>query len=303
MTAADASAPVTVCIVNWNSGDDLLTCVAALRRHTRASFELVVVDNGSSDGSLERFEQAKIPARVIRNGQNLGFAAGVNVALGTVQSPFALLVNPDATVHQGCVDSLLERARQQPRAAAVGSGLRNPDGSLQAAGRNFPSPLTHLVEAFRMYRVLRFLPGIGKRYFLLSPQRVAQPVDWVVGACMLLRMEAVQQVGPFDDRYFMYAEELDWCLRAHRMGWEIWLEPAAIATHHLGGSSRKNELPLMVESYRSMYRFYQAYYPRSWTSRARVITRAAMLLRALALPLRRQRSRARLRAYWEIAKL
>jgi N-acetylglucosaminyl-diphospho-decaprenol L-rhamnosyltransferase len=294
---------LTIAIVNWNSGDDLATCIAALRRTTKVPFQLLVVDNGSTDGSLERLDKPDTCCSIVETGTNLGYAGGVNRALDQVRTPFVLFVNPDAFVQEGCVDALLERAKSSPRVAAVGAGLRNPDGSLQAASRNFPSPLTHLVEAFRLYLVLRHLPGLGRRYLLLSRQDRAQPVDWVVGACMLLRMEAVREIGPFDDDYFMYSEELDWCMRAHRKGWAVWFEPAAVATHRLGGSSRLNELPMMVESYRSMYRFYAKYYPPAWTAAARVITRAAMLARTLALVFRRGQSRERLAAYREIARL
>jgi len=111
----------------------------------------VIVDNASTDGSLERFEASGVSVRIIRNEENLGFAAGVNAALKLVDTPFALLLNPDALVHAGCVDALLERAVKTPKAAAVGAGLRYPDGSLQAAARNEPSPVTHLIEAFRLY--------------------------------------------------------------------------------------------------------------------------------------------------------
>ena len=275
----------------------------ALSENTGTPWQLLIVDNASTDGSLDRFQAAGIPARILRNEKNVGFAAGVNAALALVDTPFALLLNPDAFVHPGCVDALLERAIATPKAAAVGAGLRNPDGSMQPASRNEPSPLTHLIEAFRLYRVLRYVPGIGRWYLLLSKQDLPQQVDWVVGACMLVRVAAVSDVGPFDDSYFMYAEELDWCVRARRRGWQIWFEPAAVATHRLGGSSRQNELPLMIESYRSMYRFYASYYPQSWTTAARWITRAAMLARSLALPFRRDRRRARLAAYREIARL
>jgi GT2 family glycosyltransferase len=243
------------------------------------------------------------PDRVVETGANLGYAGGVNRALDLVRTPYVLFVNPDAFVHQGCADALLARATASPRTAVVGAGLRNPDGSLQAASRNFPSPLTHLVEAFLLYELLRHVPNLGLRYRLLSKQDRAERVDWVVGACMLLRREAVQDVGPFDDGYFMYSEELDWCMRANRKGWEVWFDPAAVATHRLGGSSRLNELPMMVESYRSMYRFYAKYYPPAWTAAARLVTRAAMLARALVLVFRRSRSRERLAAYREIARL
>jgi GT2 family glycosyltransferase len=277
--------------------------VRALSENTRSSWQLLIIDNGSTDGSLERFEAGGLPARIVRNDKNLGYAGGVNAALKLVDTPFALLLNPDAFVHAGCLDALLERAVSTPKAAAVGAGLRNPDGSLQPASRNAPSPLTHFVEAFRLYRVLRYVPGIGRWYLLLSKQDTPRTVDWVVGACMLVRLAAVGEVGAFDDSYFMYAEELDWCVRARRAGWQIWFEPAAVATHRLGGSSRQNELPLMIESYRSMYRFYAKYYPHSWTIAARIITRGAMLARSLALVFRRGRRRARLAAYREIARL
>lgn len=298
-----APVPVTIAVVNWNSGPDLLACIDAVQRNTRVAWKLVVVDNASTDDSLKGVNEAIDGARVVRAGRNLGFAGGVNLALEQIDTPFVLLLNPDAFVTTGCVDALVARANANGRAAAVGSGLRNPNGSLQVAARNFPTPWTHLVEAFRLYKVLRYVPGLGRWYLLVSKQNDVQRVDWVVGACMLLRLAAVRDVGPFDDSFFMYSEELDWCLRAHRKGWEVWFEPQAVATHRLGGSSRQNELPLMIESYRSMYRFYAKYYPPSWTAAARAITWAAMTARALALPFRRERGSARLAAYREITRL
>lgn len=298
-----APVPVTIAVVNWNSGPDLLDCIEAVKRNTRVAWKLVVVDNASTDDSVSRVNQAIEGVRVVSAGRNLGFAGGVNLALEQIETPFVLLLNPDAFVMAGCVDALVARAHASGRAAAIGSGLRNPNGSLQVAVRNFPTPLTHLIEAFRLYQLLRYVPGLGRWYLLVSKQKEARRVDWVVGACLLLRLAAVRDVGPFDDSFFMYSEELDWCLRAHRKGWEIWFEPEAVATHRLGGSSRQNELPLMIESYRSMYRFYAKYYPPSWTAAARAITWAAMTARALALPFRRDRGAARLAAYREITRL
>ena len=300
---ANASVHVTIAVVNWNSGPDLLACVQALRRNTTIPWNLVIVDNASTDDSLSRLGEPEGSVRVVRSARNIGFAGAVNLALDQVATPFVLLLNPDAFVHAGCVDALVARAHQCARAAAVGSGLRNQDGSLQVAARNFPTPLTHLVEAFRLYRLLRYVPGLGRRYLLLSKQDEARQVDWVVGACILLRVAAVRDVGAFDDSFFMYSEEMDWCLRASRKGWEVWFEPTAVATHRLGGSSRLNELPLMIESYRSMYHFYAKYYPPSWTAAARAITWAAMLVRVLVLPFRQGRGSARLAAYRKIARL
>lgn len=299
----DAPVQVTVAIVNWNSGPDLRKCIAAVQQNTKVTWKLLIVDNASTDASLEGVDETSPVTRVLRSERNLGFAGAVNLALGEVETPFVLLLNPDAFVKPACIDALVARAQAEPRAAAVGAGLRNLDGSLQVAARNFPSPATHLVEAFRLYKPLRFVPGLGRWYLVVSRQDEVRKVDWVVGACMLIRIAAVRDIGPFDDSFFMYAEELDWCLRARRKGWEVWFEPSAVANHRLGGSSRQNELALMVESYRSMYRFYAKYYPRSWTAEARVITRAAMLARTLALPFRRERGSARLAAYREIARL
>ncbi len=301
---SQGSPEVTVCIVNWNSGDYLRRCVSALYQATKTPLRVLIVDNDSSDDSLELLEASNLPSTIVQTGTNLGYAGGVNVALEHVQTPYALLLNPDAFVHTGCVDALLRCARSHPRAAAVGAGLRYPDGSLQPAARNFPSPVTHFIEVFRLYRLLWHVPGIGRWYMLVSPQDRTQQVDWVVGACWLVRISAARDVGPLDDTFFMYAEELDWCLRARRRGWQIWFESRAVATHVLGGSSSKNELPMMVQSYKSVYLFFRKYYPRSTNMAVRLITRMAMLVRALALPLRgKWRDKARLRAYWEVIRL
>jgi GT2 family glycosyltransferase len=295
---------LTVAIINWNSGDYLRCCVAALYEGTHVPIRVLVVDNDSTDDSLARLKSSGLEYTLIQTGRNLGYAGGINVALAQAQTPYVVVLNPDAFVHEGCVEAMVRCAKEHPGAAAVGAGLRNSNGSLQPACRNFPTPLTHLIEAFRLYHLLKYVPGLGRWYQLVSLQDQMQQVDSLVGACMLLCMPAVRDVGYFDESYFMYCEELDWCLRARRRGWEIWFAPKAVATHILGGSSSKNELAMLVQGYRSMYRFYRIYYPRSWTVAARLITVPAMLLRALALPLRgRWRDTARLQAYLEIVGL
>jgi N-acetylglucosaminyl-diphospho-decaprenol L-rhamnosyltransferase len=222
---------VDVVVVTWNTRG---VTPDALRRLLDADqgtdLRVLVRDNASSDGTAEAVRAAVPEAEVEAGSENLGFAAGVNRLLARTTAPWILLLNPDAWPEPGAVGRLVAAARARPRAAAVAPRILRPDGTLEHSTHPFPSLRVAAITALWRGRVSR---ETAWRLMLEGAwmHDRARPVDWAVGAALLLRREALEDVGPLDERFFVYAEDLEWCWRARRRGWEIWFEPAAVVRH------------------------------------------------------------------------
>lgn len=223
---------VDVGVVTWNTAE--LT-TDALRRLLDADhgveLRLLVRDNGSTDGTVERLARAVPEAEVDAGRENLGFAAGMNTLLRRSDAPFFLALNSDAWPAPGAIARLVQAAAAHPRAAAVAPRLERPDGTLEHSTHPFPSLAVAAVTAVGGDR---WLPHRLADRLLLEPawdHRRPRSVDWAVGAALVMRREAIQDVGGFDERFFMYAEDLAWCHRAAARGWSIRFEPAAVVVH------------------------------------------------------------------------
>ncbi len=244
---------LTIIIVSWNVRDLLRGClrsVSRARRSTSAApdletsnselrLEIIVVDNASTDGSPEMVRTEFPHVRLIVNDENRGFTAANNQGLALSQGRYLLLLNPDTEVMGDALVTMLRYMDTHPDVGVLGPRLLYPDGSQQSSRRRFPTFATALVESTVVQewwtdnRVLR-------RYFLAdTPDDAIQPVDWLVGACLLVRREAYEGVGGLDEGYFMYSEELDWCRRIKSAGWEIVYLPTATIVHHEGKSSEQ----------------------------------------------------------------
>ena len=286
----------TVIIVNWNTRELLLACLSTLAAHAPEA-PVIVVDNASADGSAEAVEVAYPQVRVIRNAENVGFARANNQGIRACETPYVWLLNSDTEVWPGALQALEAALDARPDAAVAGAGLWNPDGSPQACSFAFPTPLTTWAEWL-------LLPGplarARDRLFGLSPRRAAGETDWVLGASMLVRRAAINQVGLLDEGYFMYSEELDWCKRFGRAGWAVLLAPEAVVMHHGGGSTRQMPERMLRELFRSRARYFRRHLP--WPARAPF--QALMLLGALwnsLYLLARRGPRAPLASQWAIA--
>jgi hypothetical protein len=255
---------VSVVVVNWNTCDLLAQCLASVAETTDAAqVEVVVIDNASTDGSLAMVRDRFPAARLIANSDNVGFGRANNQAAEVSRAPYFLLLNSDALLLPRTLASMLELAGSEPRAAAVGARLCNPDLSFQASYNRFPN----------LWRQLLILSGAGRRLWRRSypsygpaTERGPQRVEWVGGACMLLRAEAFMAVGGFDPGYFMYGEEMDLCYRLRQAGWEVWYHPAAVAIHHGGGSQTGGGVELQSMLYRSTMRFFRTHYGRQYAA-------------------------------------
>ena len=255
---------LSIVIVNWNVRDLLRRCLKSIYgsngAHGALTVETIVVDNASTDGSAEMVSQAFPQVTLIANADNRGFTGGNNQGIAISQGRYVLLLNPDTEVMGNALARMIAYADANPEIGALGPMLLNPDGSVQSSRRRFPIPATAFIEStvlqnwFPHHRLLR------DYYVLDKPDDVIARVDWVDGACLLARREALEQIGLLDDGYFMYSEELDWCRRAKAAGWEVVYYPPARIVHYRGQSSEQVKAFQLVRFNRSKIRYFHKYH-------------------------------------------
>ncbi|HEX4519098.1 MAG TPA: glycosyltransferase family 2 protein [Gaiellaceae bacterium] len=249
-------------IVAYRSRDLLDACLTSLADNAPARpMTIVVVDNDSRDGTAE-FARGRPGVELIEAGRNLGFSAATNLSLRRGRARYFLALNPDTQVQPGALDTLLELMDGNPRIGIAGPRLERADGTFDhAARRSFPTPLG----------ALGHFTGIGRRAG--APAALAQyrapevergPVDAVNGAFMLMRRSMLDEVGPFDEGYWLYMEDLDLCYRAAQAGWLTWYEPSVVVKHVKGASSgRHRALRANYAFHYGMARFYRRHYAAS----------------------------------------
>ncbi len=269
-----------IVLVNYNSTDHLLRCLESIQGSLEGvQAQIVVVDNASTD-SWQRVTDACPEARLIRNPENRGFASAVNTGIRVGTAPYIVLLNPDTVVSPGFFRGALDFMGRRPDVGILGPRILDPDGATQGSARAFPTPLTALFG--RTALLTRLFPGnpLSRRNILTGPPDdwEARPVDWVSGACMVVRREALDRMGPMDEQFFMYWEDADWCKRARETGWTVVYDPALSLTHAVGASSRTNPIRSAFEFHRSAFRLY-----RKHTKRATFLLMAPVLLGGLAL--------------------
>jgi GT2 family glycosyltransferase len=239
---------VSALIVSYNTRDLLLEAIGSVVEQD--SVETIVFDNASRDGSPEAVAQRFPLVHLIRSQTNVGFAGGVNRAGACARGEALLVLNSDAKLLPGALDQLLGLLDTTPHAALVGPALRYPDGRPQAAAFRFPGLAQVALDLFPVPR-LTDTPLNGRIH-----SREPAPIDHPLGACMLIRRAAWQDVGPLDEGYFMYLEEIDWCRRARARGWQVWHQPAAVAIHHGGSSTSQHARAMYGQLWRSRLRYY-----------------------------------------------
>ena len=272
---------LAVVVVNHNAGDFLPLCISTI--HAAAGdldLDVVLVDNASTDGSTELVARAHPSLRVFENRVNRGFAAAANQGVRATTAPFVLLLNPDAEITGGSLASLVKVAADRPRAAVVGPLVRNSDGSLQASARKVPGLLESLGHAF----LGPFVPNnrFSRAYTMAEWDRSSErEVEWVSGCAMLVRREAFDAVGGFDEGYFMYVEDVDICTRLRKVGWSVLFCPELEVVHETGVSARKQSRRLAFEHSRSIYRYFAKHRARGPASLLKPLIKLAVWLRAL----------------------
>lgn len=221
--------------------------------------EVVVVDNASEDGTAEMVRAEFPSVRLVVNESNLGFAAASNLAIGLTSAPFVLLLNPDTRVHAGALGTLLQVFGEDDRIAAVAPQLLSPEGAVERSCRGFPEPVALLSEAVGLARL--FPRGRLGAYRMRDwDHNSRREVDQPMASALAFRRAALQQVGLFDESFPLYFNDVDLCYRLKRQGWRIVFEPRAKVTHHHGHSTRQVRGRAVLESHRSLIRFYRKHY-------------------------------------------
>jgi hypothetical protein len=271
---------LSIIVVNFNAGSHLTSCLTSIREHARNA-AIVVVDNASTDGSERAAENPAVNARLMRNRLNVGFGAAANQGLAVSDTPFVLLLNPDCRLLSGATEALLDEMKRHPECAAAGPRVLDEDGSVQGSVRGDPSLMTGLFG--RTTLLTRLFPhsGAARRNVrtldgaLGSGTSIA--VDWVSGACLMLRASAVQAINGFDERYFLYWEDADLCRRLRNAGCSTRYVPSAAVVHTVGRSSRTAKALSIRAFHRSAFIYYATHVGRSALTRG--LARAVLEIR------------------------
>ena len=294
---------LSICIVSWNTRDLLETCLRSLYADPdSAGWQVLVVDNASSDGSADMVADRFPQAELIRSPQNLGFSRGNNLALERATGRCLLLLNSDTAVDAGALGLLVDYLDSDPDSGAVGPRLVYPDGSLQLSCGRTPGLHTEIVHKLLLHRIFPFF-RLGRWHH--GERRC---VGWVTGACLMVRREAAAETGFLDSNIFMCFEDLDWCMRLRKKGWSVVYLPSSRVVHHDGQSIRKNLGEMLVVSQQSLFYLFEKHFGKGRLHALRLLTVIEMLLRSALwivpalLPSRRNEGRQRLRAYWRILR-
>jgi GT2 family glycosyltransferase len=243
------STDLSIIIVNWNGGGLLRRCIETIvSSEPRVTYEIVIVDNASQDDSLAQLDQSEVAARlksrqqlqVVKNSDNRGFGAANNQAFDLTDSPFVFLLNLDTEVHPGTIDHLMRTMHADPTIGACGPKILNPDGSLQVSAYFNPPCVWHTVLS--QLKLYHLLPHRIRGELLLGPHwdhGRQRSVPMLSGAAILARRQMINEVGGFDERFHMYAEDNEWCWRITKAKWKLVFVPDAILLHHGGQSSIK----------------------------------------------------------------
>lgn len=249
---------LSIIIVSWNVRDLVAACLKSLPLDN-PRVEVIVVDSASADGTPGIVANEFPSVKLIASPDNVGYARGNNLGFAVAQGAYWFVLNPDTVVDPGAIDTLLAYLEAHPDVGCVGPTLTYGDGTPQSSRRRFPSLKTAIFESTWLYK---FAPrGLIEAYYGEDwPVGALVEVDWLVGAAMLFRAEAVRKVGGFDEGYFMYSEELDLCRRLKAAGWRIMHVPAAHITHYEGRSSSQVRLATHLRFNRSKIRYFRKHH-------------------------------------------
>lgn len=253
------AASLDVVVVSYWCRDLLERCLLSLREHGVEGMRLFVIDNGSRDGTVPMVRERYPEVELIASPDNLGFAKASNLGIRRGSAPYVLALNPDARITEGALCRLLERMEEQPEIGICGCGLRLENGGDDhAAKRAFPTPLGSLGHFTGLGR-LKGAPARLAQY--RAPGVQSGRVDAVNGAFMLMRRRALDEVGLFDENFWMYMEDLDLCYRFAQAGWLTWYEPEVTVIHVKAGTSGRNRKPRLNYAFHyGMFRFYRKHY-------------------------------------------
>jgi len=305
---------LSIVILSWNVCDLLRQCLKSVARdrplsadHPLLATEIIVVDNASSDGSAEMVRAEFPDVRLIANQANRGYTGGNNDGTAAAIGRYVMILNPDTRVLDDALAALVSYADVHPDVGVVGPQLLNSDGSVQSSRRRFPTLITGLFESTWLEPLAP--RNVLQRYYVLDqPDDAIQEVDWLFGACFLVRREVIQQVGALDEGFFMYSEEMDWCRRIRQAGWKVMYLPEAQVIHYGGKSSDQVAAQRHIYFQTSKVRYFRKHHGALTAGVLRVALLAMyawqLVLEAAKGVLGHKRTlrRERVRAYWQVLR-
>jgi len=305
---------LSIVVLSWNVCDLLRQCLESVAHdrllsadHPPLTTEIIVVDNASSDGSVEMVRAEFPHVRLIVNQANRGYTGGNNDGIAAATGRYVMILNPDTRVLDDALAAMVAYADAHSDVGIVGPQLLNPDGSVQPSRRRFPTLMTGLFESTWLEPLAP--RNILRRYYVLDqPDDAIQEVDWLFGACFLVRREVIQQVGALDEGFFMYSEEMDWCRRIRQAGWKAVYLPEAQVIHYGGKSSDQVAAQRHIYFQTSKVRYFRKHHG-ALTAGALRIALLAMYAWQLVLEAakgavghKRTLRRERVRAYWQVLR-
>jgi GT2 family glycosyltransferase len=300
---ADETAPdFSVVLVCWNNKDYLEPCLRSLYESgLRSNFDVVVVDNGSTDGSQEMLGRKFPQVKIIQNDHNAGLGRASNQGIEATSGRYLLLLNNDTIINGSSLDAMVGYLDATPDAGAVGGQLLNPDGSVQSCYNNFPSLREEFLIATRLGELLR------EGYPAIIYDQTVRSVSWLGSACLMLRRASLDQVGLLDEEYFIYGDEADLQYRLKKAGWQVYYLPQATTIHYGGRSMNRWSRRKMV--YRGHLLFFKKNYGLFRTTALRImlavlsLAKMAVWAMAFAIPVWRERAQKELRSNKEVMGL
>lgn len=293
--ADDVAGDVAVAVISYNTCDILRDCLTSVM--LEAPTTVVVVDNGSTDGSIEMIRREFPAVHLVTDATNPGYGAAANRAVTECARPYILLLNSDTMLHPGSIAALRDYMEQHHDAGVVGPRLVNPDGSLQPSCFAFPSAAFLFVEHSPFRAAARLLPRMRRHFFIGWPHTEARAVPWVVGAALLMRREAFDAVGGFDASFHMYYEEVDLAYRMEAAGWTTHFAPVADVTHLGGATTARTWSAMRVRYFRSLSRFCAMHSSRGAATRLalalHVVSAGKLVLDEVRRPFARDAERRR----------
>lgn len=271
---------LSIVIVSFQVCDLLERCLASvLRAQKSLRVQLIVIDNASSDESVSMLRDKFPGIELLVNETNLGFAKACNQGLALAQGRYWMLLNPDTEIpdaHRDALELLVAFMDAHARAGACGPGLFYPDGARQHSAFHFPSLAQIYMDLFPVNWRLRESKWNGRYPFAKYERGEPFPIDHPLGGALVARAGTAKQVGLLDEAFFIYAEEVDWCMRIKRAGWEIWCVPAAHIIHHEARSTRQFREKMFVELWKARLILFHKHYPQLWNTAARRLVRSGM---------------------------
>jgi GT2 family glycosyltransferase len=256
---------LSVIITNRNTRDVLRACLVSLLPDLkRGDVEVIVVDNGSTDGSVEMVQSEFPQVRVLAMGENRGFAVANNAGMQIAAGDYFLILNSDTEILGDALSRICDYMDAHPDIGVIGPKLLNTDGTLQYSCRRFPSFRTAFFHRYSLMTRLFPRNRFSQQYLMTDVGHDnIMDVDWVSGAALVVRRKVVDTVGGLDEGFFMYAEDVDWCYRIKQAGWRVVYFPEARIMHHIGQSTRLVPYSMIFQRHKSMWRFYRKHYSRN----------------------------------------